>query len=96
MNNGNAADVEFNGPPPGRGRHGQIAGTLVARRGEWALIRRYGSAASAGSVARAIRTGRIAAYAPTGAFEATARTITEGDTVEHRVYARYIGGGGAT
>ncbi|MYT30490.1 MULTISPECIES: hypothetical protein [unclassified Streptomyces] len=90
--------VEFSGPPPAahttNTRHARIVAQLVNNPGKWAVIGRYGSAASARSTALNIRTGKLAAYTPAGAFDAVARTVHSGDESEFRVYARFIGAGG--
>jgi hypothetical protein len=79
--------VDFIGPPPaGTSKHNHIAEELRARPGEWAVVQRKTSTARAASAAQAIRTGRLRAYAPAGAFEAKSRKV--GD--EYRVYARYV------
>lgn len=69
------------------GEHAQIAAELKARPEQWAHIGTQSSARSAGSLAYAIRHGRMNAYLPAGAFEATARTVGG----EHRLYARFVG-----
>lgn len=69
------------------GRHAQIAEALRERPGEWACIGVQDTARSAGSLAYAIRTGRLSAYLPAGAFEASARTVRR----EHRLYVRFVG-----
>ncbi|GAU66688.1 hypothetical protein SSP35_03_03360 [Streptomyces sp. NBRC 110611] len=66
----------------------EAARQLRERPGEWAVVRRTETSDQAGAAAQAIRDGRLRAYRPTGAFEATARTVVG----EHRVYARYVGG----
>lgn len=85
--------VDFIGPPP-RSRntkHAVIASELQAHPGSWGVVQKSGTIARASSAAQAIRRGRLAAYLPAGAFEAVARTVVERGTVEHRVYARYVG-----
>jgi len=80
--------VEFLGPPPpAETKHGKIARALRGRPSEWAVVQRVASIARAASAAQAIRSAKLNAYEPAGAFQAVARTV-EG---EHRVYARYIG-----
>ncbi|MET8627953.1 hypothetical protein ABZW30_30140 [Kitasatospora sp. NPDC004669] len=80
--------VEFCGPPPvAETKHGRISRVLRDRPAEWAVVQRAGSIARAASAAQAIRSAKLLAYGPAGAFEAVARTV-EG---EHRVYARYVG-----
>lgn len=85
------ATIDFMGPPPQAttgSRHAEIAAALKQRPGEWAVVRRTDTANKSGAAAQAIRSGRLRAYAPTGAYEAVARTVDG----EHRVYARYVGG----
>lgn len=77
--------------PTKRTKHEKIAATLRKHPADWALIAAYSTAASSNSIAYIIRKGKLAAYEPAGAFEAVSRRV--GDT--HRVYARYVGEGGA-
>lgn len=82
----------FENPPPrvsGRhwGWHRQVASKLRARPREWALVGTYGSSDSASSMARNIKMGRLKAYEPAGAFEATSRTVDK----QARVYVRFMG-----
>ncbi|MFI6055526.1 hypothetical protein ACIBCO_36250 [Streptomyces violascens] len=87
--------VEFIGPPPQQQKstkHARIAADLRQHPGTWGVVRRPASPARAASAAQAIRDGRLLAYLPTGSFEAVARTVVEAGVVEHRVYARYVGG----
>ncbi|WP_030271233.1 hypothetical protein [Streptomyces sp. NRRL B-24484] len=80
--------VEFLGPPPAaETKHGRIARALRDRPSEWAVVQRSASITRAASAAQAIRSAKLGAYEPAGAFQAVARTV-EG---EHRVYARWIG-----
>ncbi|MGW7413410.1 hypothetical protein [Streptomyces sp. NPDC054863] len=85
--------VEFLGPPPAgkNTKHNRAAQALRARPEEWAVVQRSASPACAASAAQAIRTGRLAAYAPAGDFQAIARTVDGSGNVEHRVYVRYVG-----
>ncbi|GLW53945.1 hypothetical protein [Kitasatospora phosalacinea] len=87
-----AAPVEFLGPPPpAETKHGRIASALQNRPGEWAVVQRATSISRASSAAQAIRSAKLAAYGPAGAFQAVARTVQTGRTAEHRVYARFVG-----
>jgi hypothetical protein len=54
------------------------------------VIATYGSSAAAASTANTIRSGRLTAYAPTGHYDAKARTVGK----EYRVYAVYLGESG--
>ncbi|MFK0069731.1 hypothetical protein [Streptomyces sp. NPDC091046] len=78
-------------PLPARGRraskHARAAAELRARPGEWAHVTTAGSAESAASLATAIRSARLTAYAPAGSFEAHARTVDD----QPRVYVRFVG-----
>ncbi|WP_413800117.1 hypothetical protein [Streptomyces iranensis] len=92
---GKRPDVEFVGPPLATNvsKHHAIAAALKERPGEWAVVQRSVSAAGAGSTAQAIRTAKLAAYAPAGSFEAVSRTVKgENGDGEHRIYARFVGG----
>jgi len=66
-----------------------IAAELRKQPGRWALV-----VAGAPYRERAtyIRTGRIAAFRPIGAFEAAAHPIHENGRTSYNIYARYIGG----
>lgn len=69
-----------------------FADQLRARPGEWALLGRYVTGGVARQSAYEIRNAldpKDQPFAPAGAFEAEARTMFG----EHRVYARYVGGG---
>jgi hypothetical protein len=82
--------VTFEPLPDGATRHGintAIAAKLRDRPGEWAHINTYTTPGSAASCAQQINSGRLAAYAPAGSFEAKSRTVDG----ERRVYARYVG-----
>ncbi|AUG78072.1 hypothetical protein CFP65_3271 [Kitasatospora sp. MMS16-BH015] len=80
--------VEFLGPPPvAETKHTRIARALRGRPSEWAVVQRAASIGRAASAAQAIRSARLHAYEPAGAFQAVARTVQG----EHRVYARYVG-----
>jgi hypothetical protein len=86
--------VDFVGPPPRERstKHARIARELKENPNVWGVVQRPASTTRAASAAQAIRTGKLAAYAPAGTFEAVARTVDTGDGIEHRVYARYVGG----
>ncbi|MET3984197.1 hypothetical protein [Streptomyces sp. PvR034] len=88
-----ASAVEYLGPPPAQRntKHARIAADLRTHPEVWGVIRRPASLDSAASAARAIREARLPAYSPAGTFEAVARTVTEGNRTEYRVYARYVG-----
>ncbi|MCA6093465.1 hypothetical protein LE181_15015 [Streptomyces sp. SCA3-4] len=86
--------VEFVGPPPKQRntKHARIAAELRAHPSVWGVVQKPTSIARAASAAQAIRRARLTAYEPAGSFEAVARTVTDGDATEYRVYARFIGG----
>ncbi len=73
-----------NPPPPHQGANA----SKRARRPDVLEEQRFGDA---GGLAGQIKAGRLAAFRPGGWFEAQTRTI--GDL--YRVYARYVGEGGA-
>jgi len=87
--------VEFVGPPPKQRntKHTRIANSLRQHPKEWGVVRTPATSVRAASAAQAIRSARLPAYEPAGSYEAVARTVVQknGD-VEHRVYARYVGG----
>jgi hypothetical protein len=74
-------------------RHREVAEALRANPGEWAPVGVYSGAQSAHTISRLIRggSGPVIAYQPAGSFQA--RTERGNDGV--RVYARYVGDGGA-
>ncbi len=86
------------GPPPvtragGKAKGGRTyvseSAQLIAKPGQWAILRRdFKSQDQAATLASYIRIGQLAAFSPSGAFEAVSRSV-EG---EYRVYARYVGG----
>ncbi|MFD9863492.1 hypothetical protein [Streptomyces alboflavus] len=92
------SDVEFIGPPPQHKctKHARIAEELRERPLVWGVVRRPASIGRASSAAQAIKSARLAAYAPAGSFEAVACTVLigtgKGQRKEHLVYARYVGG----
>ncbi|CAM5306813.1 hypothetical protein [Streptomyces abikoensis] len=65
------------------------AQALRDRRGEWARIQQHAALSRASSQAHRIRTGKLTAFRPAGAFEARARK--DKDTGESSVWARYVG-----
>ncbi|MFD7236436.1 hypothetical protein ACFWAT_14160 [Streptomyces syringium] len=85
--------VDFIGPPPaGKStKHRRIAQELRAHPDVWGVVERAETIARAASAAQAIRTAKLHAYEPRGAFEAVSRTVSEAGVAEHRVYARYVG-----
>lgn len=91
------SEIRFDGPPPAaKGgtaratRHSETAEILRARAAEWAVIDVSDRASVTHSMASAIRTARLRAYAPAGSFEAVSRKVDG----EFRVYARYVGSEG--
>ncbi|MFD7103089.1 hypothetical protein EYS09_09650 [Streptomyces kasugaensis] len=86
--------VDFIGPPPRskNTKHSLIASELQSHPESWGVVQKSANIARASSAAQAIRRGRLSAYLPAGTFEAVARTVVEHGVVEHRVYARYVGG----
>jgi hypothetical protein len=78
--------------------HAVIAAQLRERPGEWAWICTRSTAKLAAGTAHSIRLGHgLRHYAPSGAFEATARTVVEEvdgkKTAVHKVFARFVGEG---
>lgn len=81
-------------PPVPRTRENRkaVADALRACPGQWALIGCHTNSGSARTGAYEIRKAlRGDMFGPPGAFEAEAKTLFG----EHRVYARYMGTGGA-
>jgi hypothetical protein len=66
-----------------------LAADLTATPGKWARVGTYGTGDSARTTASLIRTGKLAAFRPAGAFEAESRSIRG----THTVWARYVGTG---
>ncbi len=66
-----------------------IAAALRSRPGQWAVVAVCRNQATAGSTAQGVRRGKYEVLGP--GFEAKARTVDG----EPRVYARYVGEGGA-
>ncbi|MFM9368093.1 hypothetical protein [Streptomyces sp. Da 82-17] len=85
-------EVEFIGPPPRQRntKHFRIAAALRGNADAWGVVARRANITRAASAAQAIKSGRLAAYAPAGRFEAVARTVVVDGVEEHRVYARYV------
>ena len=81
------------GPRPPRPTARDIAAALRENPQRWALVREGGRERGAYDAARSTATvitrGRIAAFQPTGDFEAVTRTVAG----QVRVYARYLPGG---
>jgi hypothetical protein len=80
------------GDPPSHPDHERIdhlaaAAALRKRPARWANIGHFTSAQSSRSTAQTIRAGKSAAWAPKGAFEATARLVDG----RYCVWARYVG-----
>lgn len=71
----------------------RIASALKARPGEWAAIKSYDlkQHSSARGYSARVNGGKTGAFAPAGHFEAATRQIDG----EIRVYARFVGQGGA-
>jgi hypothetical protein len=84
------ADIAFGDLPPRSERytrHTPIAEALRARPGQWARIAEYATPRRARHMAYVVRTGRLPAYAPAGAFEAEWRE----EGARGAVWARYTG-----
>ena len=88
MNGGE--EIKFGALPPmakGRppsARWAAIAAALMARPGEWAMVKE----ATFVNVAVHIRTGSYTAFVPAGAFEATCRNTKNG---KGDIWARFVG-----
>jgi hypothetical protein len=85
--------VKWEDPPmsarAGRGKKWQEeAAELRSRPGQWAVLREYpsGKRSRAYDLAVNVKQGRIVAFRPYGAFEASVRL----DGGVHKVYARYV------
>ncbi|MFI6248975.1 hypothetical protein [Streptomyces sp. NPDC051016] len=63
-----------------------FAAALRQHPDEWALMGHHWSSGSARQAAYAIRKGQTPCFAPSGTFEADAKTVIG----EHRVYVRYL------
>jgi hypothetical protein len=89
-------DIVWEEPPKPKsnsrsGLHEAIAAQLRAKPGQWARV-----IAAGHSTAAYIKSGRLPAYQPAGAFEAVARNSRLEDgrkTQIWDIYARYIGDG---
>ncbi|MEU5683635.1 hypothetical protein DEJ48_36885 [Streptomyces venezuelae] len=66
----------------------ETAAALRDRPGEWAHVDTHPNSNRASNQAHRIRTGKLAAFRPAGAFEATIRTDDD-EAID--VYARYVG-----
>ncbi|MFF2184628.1 hypothetical protein [Streptomyces sp. NPDC058155] len=88
----------FVGPPPTLPAppaakaldHAAVAAALKAKPGQWAVVKVVASEKAGRVLAGHIRTGKSVAYMR-DSFEAEYRNVDD----EHRVYARYVGEGGA-
>ena len=87
-----------NPPPPSRvgraprsvvSRYAKVAVELIARRGDYAVIRESQSRSTADNVALRIRRAEISCFAPAGDFDAVVRLVGG----VHCVYACYLGDG---
>lgn len=65
--------------------HEAFARELKKNPGRWAVLSERGSA----TTAHQIRNGRLAAYRPAGAFEATTRGVDRSGA--GRIHVRYVG-----
>jgi hypothetical protein len=64
-----------------------IAAELRENPGQWGRVAAYTTRRVSTHMAYLVRSARIKAYAPAGAFEAEGRT----ESGEHRLYVRYVG-----
>lgn len=81
-------DITWQDPPPRRSstkRYGVIRDALRQRPGEWALIRRGASSASAATMRRAV------VWEGFEIRSVTTDNKTAGGTPRHDVYARFVG-----
>ncbi|MFD8023702.1 hypothetical protein ACFV6G_25170 [Streptomyces lavendulae] len=67
---------------------GRTARALRERPGDWAHISDHDQKSQAANLAYRIRQGKLRAFRPAGAFEATSRTT---DGTSGAVWARYVG-----
>jgi hypothetical protein len=75
---------------PNRSKHWrQVAVSLREQPCRWAVVLEGATFTHTGGIARQIKRGVIAAFRPSGHFEAQTRTTPAGYTV----YARYVGEG---
>ncbi|MGW0899742.1 hypothetical protein ACWD0G_22640 [Streptomyces goshikiensis] len=81
--------VQFEPLPSRSADADNAARALRARPGDWALVAERPAIGPASNLAYRIRTGKLAAFRPAGAFEAHSRS-----TGDHGagVWARYVGG----
>lgn len=80
-------------PEPRRGRQPdtrsddqKFADQLRKHPGDWAVFREDANS----SIAFQVKTGKVAAFRPAGAFEAVCRGITPGGS-RGRIYVRFVG-----
>lgn len=64
----------------------EAAGELRARPNEWGIVKRHMTRSAASAMAHAVKTGRIKAFKPAGAFEAFVQGL---DT-----WVRFVGSDG--
>lgn len=83
-------DVEF-GDPPGKQRKQyrwhEVAARLRANPGEWAKV----AVNIDRSLATYVKNGRLAAFRPVGAYEATTRKQDGDEGRNATLYVRYVG-----
>ncbi|GCD35615.1 hypothetical protein OEIGOIKO_03361 [Streptomyces chrestomyceticus JCM 4735] len=82
--------VRFDTPPiPHRSQEThETAQALRGRPGDWAHIDTHDTMNRASNQAHRVRTGKLAAFRPAGAFEAKAHGTEDGGA---EVWARYVG-----
>lgn len=68
---------------PRTSKHDEFAAALRRRPGKWAVF----AEATSNSTASAINKGKLTAFRPAGAYEATGRTVEGG----FKVWVRYVG-----
>jgi hypothetical protein len=81
-------EINWEEPPDHRTsstKHTAFADALRKRPGKWAYFVHENSRYA---MVTEIKAGRLAAYRPVGAFEATARTQPDGT---QKIYVRYVG-----
>lgn len=89
-----SAVIKWEDPPASKQRRGgkwaPIADELKANPGKWALVAE--DIKHAGTLLAGIKNGKIKAFEPAGAFEATSRSTTDNKTGSRtfNVYARYL------
>ncbi|MFD9374639.1 hypothetical protein ACFWBH_03700 [Streptomyces sp. NPDC059999] len=80
--------VQFEPLPSRSADADNAARALRARPGDWALVAERPAIGPASNFAYRIRTGKLAAFRPAGAFEAHARSTGDEGA---GVWARYVG-----